>query len=88
MAVDLARHLQDWSAPYFEEDKRRRVERTVSENEAKDVFYTKHELLWEEAGKPVRQTFSAMWRNHGGLWLIAHEKISEVKPVTHDRVAW
>jgi hypothetical protein len=89
MVVDWARDLQDWSAPYSEEDKRRRVERIVSENqEAKDVFYTKHELRWEEAGKPVRQTFSTMWRNHGGLWLIAHEKMSEVKPVTHDRVAW
>jgi hypothetical protein len=54
MAMDLARDLQDWSAPYSEEDKRRRVERIVSKNqEAKDVFYTKHELRWEEAGKPV-----------------------------------
>jgi hypothetical protein len=89
MVVDWARHLQDWNAPYSEGDKRLRLERMVTENqEAKNVFYTKHELRWEEAGKPVRQTFSTMWRNHGGLWLIAHEKISEVKPVTSERVPW
>lgn len=87
--VDWARYLQDWDAPYTEGDKRLRVERIVSKaQEAKDVFYTTHELRWEEAGKPVRQTFSTMWRNHDGLWLIAHEKVSEVKPVTGERIAW
>jgi ketosteroid isomerase-like protein len=89
MAVDWARHLQDWNAPYSLEDKRLRVERVVSENqEATHVFYTTHELRWEEGGKPVRQTFSTMWRKHGGLWLIAHEKMSDVKPVTEDRIRW
>ena len=89
MAVDWARSLQDWNAPYSQSDKRLRVERIVSKNqEAKDVFYTTHELRWEEAGKPVRQTFSTMWRNYDGLWLIAHERISEVKPVTRDRMTW
>ena len=87
MAVDWARSLQDWNAPYSQSDKRLRVERIVSKNqEAKNVFYTTHELRWEEAGKPWRQTFSTMWRNYDGLWLIAHERISEVKPVTTDRV--
>jgi hypothetical protein len=89
MVVDWARHLQDWNAPYSEGDKRLRVERIVSENQdAKHVFYTTHELRWEEDGKPVRRTFSTMWRNHGGLWLIAHEKMSDVKPVTGERVPW
>jgi len=89
MAVDWARSLQDWNAPYGEGDRRLRVERIVSKNqEARDVFYTSHELRWEEGGKPVRQTFSTMWRNHGGLWLIAHQKISDVKPVTEQRVPW
>jgi hypothetical protein len=87
MVVEWARHLQDWNSPYSEGDRRLRVERMVSQNqEANGVFYTTHELRWEEAGKPVRQTFSTMWRNHGGLWLIAHEKMSEVKPVTPERV--
>jgi hypothetical protein len=89
MVVDWARHLQDWDAPYTEGDRRLRVERVVSKNqEAEDVFYTTHELRWEEDGKPVRQTFSTMWRNHGGLWLIAHEKMSNVKPVTQERIPW
>jgi hypothetical protein len=89
MAVDWARSLQDWNAPYSEGDRRLRVERVVSKNqEAKQVFYTTHELRWEEAGRPVRQTFSTMWRNHAGLWLIAHEKMSDVKPVTEERVPW
>jgi hypothetical protein len=89
LVVDWARHLQNWKAPYSDEGTRLRVERIVSENQdAKDVFYTSHELRWEEAGKPVRQTFSTMWRNYGGLWLIAHEKVSEVKPVTTERVRW
>lgn len=89
MAVDWARHLQDWNAPYAEGDSRLRVERIVSKNqEAKDAFYTSHELRWEEAGKPVRQTFSTLWRNYDGLWLISHQKISDVKPVTSERVAW
>jgi hypothetical protein len=88
-AVDWARSLQDWNAPYSEGDRRVRVERVVSKNqEATQVFYTTHELRWEEAGKPVRQTFSTMWRNHAGLWLIAHEKMSDVKPVTEERVPW
>jgi hypothetical protein len=87
--VDWARHLQDWNSPYIERGKKLRVERIVSKaQEAKDVFYTTHELRWEEAGKPVRQTFSTMWRNHDGLWLIAHEKVSEVKPVSGERMAW
>jgi hypothetical protein len=87
--VDWARSLQDWNAPYSEGDKRLRMERMVSANQqAKGVFYTTHELRWEEAGKPVRQTFSTMWRDYDGLWLIAHEKISEVKPVTSERVLW
>lgn len=89
MAVDWARRLQNWNAPYSEGDRRLRVERIVSKNqEAKHAFYTSHELRWEEAGKPVRQTFSTMWRNHDGLWLIAHQKMSEAKPVTQQRVPW
>lgn len=87
--VDWARSLQDWSAPYSENDKRIRVERIVSKNQpASGVFYTSNELRWEEGGKPVRQTFSTMWRDYGGQWLIAHEKVSEVKPVTGERIAW
>ena len=87
--VNWARQLQDWKSPYSAGDKRLRVERIVSKNQdARHIFYTTHELRWDEAGKPVRQTFSTMWRNHGGLWLIAHAKMSDVKPVTAERVDW
>ena len=86
MVVDWARHLQDWNAPYSEGGKRLRIEQIVSQNQAaKDVFYTTHEWRWEEAGQPVRQTVSTTWRNHRGLWLIAHEKMSDVEPVTAER---
>ena len=88
MVVDWARSLQDWNAPYALGDRKIRVERIVSKNQpAVDIFYTTHELRWEEGGKPFRQTFSTLWRNYNGQWLIAHEKISEVKPVT-GRVPW
>ncbi|HET7708714.1 MAG TPA: nuclear transport factor 2 family protein [Sphingomicrobium sp.] len=88
MVVDWARGLQDWTAPYAPGDRRIRVERIVSKNQpATRAFYTTHELRWEEDGKPVRQTFSTMWRNYDGQWLIAHERIGEVKPVT-GRVPW
>jgi len=89
MAVDWARQLQDWNAPYGEGGRKLRVERIVSKNQAaKGFFYTSHELRWEEAGIPVRQTFSTMWRNHDGLWLIAHQKMSELKPVPAERAPW
>ena len=89
MVVDWARSLQDWNAPYAEGDRKMRLEKMVSKNqEAKDVFYTQHEFRWEELGQRQRQTFSTMWRNFDGQWLIVHEKISEVKPVTEERSTW
>jgi ketosteroid isomerase-like protein len=87
--VDWARDQQDWDAPYQGAGGRMTVHQIVSDaQEAKDVFYTRHELRFEENGAPVRQTFSTMWRNRGGLWLIAHERVSEVKPVTSERTSW
>jgi ketosteroid isomerase-like protein len=87
--VDWARHQQDWEAPYQVADGRMTIHQIVSDaQEAKDVFYTRHELRFEVNGKPVRQTFSTMWRNHSGLWLIAHERVSEVKPLTPERTSW
>jgi hypothetical protein len=86
--VDWARRQQDWSAAYSPAS-RLTVHQIVSDaQEARDVFYTRHELRWEQEGRPVRQTFSTMWRNHGGLWLIAHERVSEVKPDSGERLHW
>lgn len=80
--VEWARYLQDWNAPYSEQDQKRSVQQIVSKaQDAKDVFYSTHEVRWVEDGKPVRQIFSTMWRNNRGLWQIAHERVSEVKPV-------
>ncbi len=87
--VEWARNLQDWNAPYGEGGRKLTLHQIVTKaQEPKGVFYSTHELRWEEGGKPVRQTFSTMWRNNRGLWQIAHERVSEVKPVTGERIAW
>jgi hypothetical protein len=86
--VDWARRQQDWNGPYSP-DNRLTLHRIVSDaQEARDVFYTRHEIRWEKEGRPVRQTFSTMWRNHGGLWLIARERVSEVRPDSGERSSW
>ena len=80
--INWARHLQNWDAPYVDGDRRLTVHQIVSNAQPADgIFYTTHEIRWEEEGKPLRQTYSTLWRNHGGLWRIAHERISEIKPV-------
>ena len=49
------------------------------------AFYETHELRWEEGGKPLRQTFSALWRDVDGVWQITHLRVGPVKPVTERR---
>lgn len=84
--ADWARNLQDWNAPYSEREARLVLHQATMVTQAsQDVRYTTHELRWEEEGKLLRQTYSTMWRNNGGLWQIAHERVSEVKPVTDGR---
>ncbi|QNN68448.1 nuclear transport factor 2 family protein [Sphingomonas lutea] len=81
--VDWARYLQNWDGPYSPDDRKLAVHQIVSKVQpGVGVFYTTHEFRWEEGGKPLRQTYSTLWRDYGGLWRIAHERISEVKPVT------
>jgi hypothetical protein len=81
--VDWVKHQQDWNAPYPEKPTRMVVHQmTIAAQPSDKVLYTTHELRWEQEGKPVRQTFSTMWRNNAGLWEIAYERASEVKPVT------
>ncbi len=85
-AVDWAKYEQDWQAPYSERPSRRVLQiASMNAQNSQQVRYTTHELRWEQDGKPLRQTYSTMWRNNGGLWQIAHERISEVKPVTDGR---
>lgn len=81
--VDWARREQDWST--------RGLGNRLSLHQASfppvqgDSFYSTHELRWEENGRPLRRTFSTLWRNNGGLWQIVHERVSEAKPVTEER---
>jgi ketosteroid isomerase-like protein len=81
--VDWARRLQDWSPPGM--GSRMTLHQANFPPVLGDSFYATHELRWEEAGRPLRQTFSTLWRNNGGLWQIVHERVSEVKPVTGER---
>lgn len=84
--VEWARDLQDWTSPYTERDSRRVLHQmTMPGQQSDSVRYTTHELRWMQEGKPVRQTFSTMWRNNAGLWQIAHQRMSAVKPVTDGR---
>jgi hypothetical protein len=81
--VDWARRLQDWSSPGIGT---RMTLHQASFPPAQDEYlYTTHEMRWEEGGRPLRQTFSSLWRNNLGLWQIIHERVSEVKPVTGER---
>jgi hypothetical protein len=81
-AVDWARSLQDWTGPYPGRSPQLVLNQSSMTNQpSRSVRFTTHEVRWEEQGKPVRQTFSTLWRNNGGLWQIAHERMSEVKPV-------
>jgi ketosteroid isomerase-like protein len=79
--VDWARYLQDWSGPLDFRSPRTLHHASMPPVQG-DAFYETHELRWEEEGRPLRQTFSALWRNNGGLWQIVHEKVGPVKPAT------
>jgi hypothetical protein len=79
--VDWAKHEQDWADPHVGS---RLVLHQVTAPAQTDpnLLYETHELRFERQGKPVRQTFSALWRNNNGLWQMTHLRVSEVKPVT------
>lgn len=82
--IQWAKFAQDWDSPY---DGSRFVMHQAAMNvqDARVVFYETHEFRWEQDGRPVRQTFSTMWRKTRGVWQIAHERVSEIKPVTERR---
>ena len=81
--VEWARHQQDWNAPYPDRPSRLVLHQmSMPAQTSEKVVYTTHELRWEEEGMLKRQTFSTMWRNNAGLWQLAHERVSPVKPVT------
>ena len=84
--VEWAKRQQDWSSPGM--DSRLTLHQASMPPVQGDLLYEFHELRWEEQGRPLRQTFSTLWRNNGGLWQIVHERVSEVKPVTGERHPW
>ena len=84
--VDWAKHEQNWSEAYPARPSRRVLHQmTMAAQPSNETLYTTHELRWEEEGQLKRQTFSTMWRNNKGLWQIAYERVSPVKPVTDGR---
>ena len=84
--VDWVKSEQNWLEPYPERPSRRVLHQmTMAAQPSNETLYTTHELRWEEEGQLKRQTFSTMWRNNKGLWQIAHERVSAVKPVTDGR---
>lgn len=84
--VDWAKHEQNWNEAYPAHPSRRLLHQmTMMAQPSNETLYTTHELRWEEEGRLKRQTFSTMWRNNKGLWQIAYERVSPVKPVTDGR---
>jgi ketosteroid isomerase-like protein len=81
--VDWARRRQDWSSPGM--GSQLTMHQASMPPVQGDLFYGTHEMRWEEEGRPVRQTFSTLWRNNAGLWQIVHERVSLVKPVEERR---
>lgn len=86
--IEWARRLQDWDGPYSERPSRFVMHQAqMNAQDLNDIFYETHEFRWEQDGRPVRRTFSTMWRNNRGIWQIAHERVSAIKPVTGERYA-
>ena len=85
--VDWVRHEQDWAEAYPQRWTRHVLtQMTMPAQASNQALYTTHEIRWEgEDGRLKRQTFSTMWRNNAGLWQIAYERVSPVKPVTDGR---
>lgn len=85
--VDWVRHEQDWVEAFPQRWTRHVLtQMTMPAQASNQALYTTHEIRWEgEDGRLKRQTFSTMWRNNAGLWQIAYERVSPVKPVTDGR---
>jgi hypothetical protein len=84
--IEWAKRQQQWDAGYSQAPSRRVLwQMTMPAQPSNSVLYETHEIRWEENGIPKRQTFSTMWRNRAGLWQIAYERVSDVKPVTDRR---
>jgi hypothetical protein len=85
--VEWLRPQQDWATRGI--GKKVDYHRGSLKPPEKDVIFEMREIRWEEHGRPMRRTYSATWKNDGGLWQIVHEKVSEDKPVVEgERHIW
>ena len=84
--VDWVKSEQNWNEAYPSRPSRRVLtQMTMAAQNSDKVLYETHELRWDDSGELKRQTYSTMWRNNRGLWQIAYERVSAVKPVTDGR---
>lgn len=88
--IAWARGLQRWIPDgQYIAGSRQVLHRSKWPRPQKDHALGRWEVRWgEESGRPMRRTYSATWRNNGGLWQIAHMKVSADKPVGDARIAW
>ena len=89
--VEWLRPQQSWATPgVFNDGNGRQVQyhRGLLKPAQGDFLQEAREIRWQENGRPLRRTYSATWRNNGGLWEIVHEKVSADKPATDERQAW
>lgn len=77
--VEWPRRLQDWSSSAI--GSRLALHQVNMPPAQGQLVYETHETRWTEEGKSMRQTFSALWRNNGGLWQIIHERVGPPKNV-------
>ena len=89
--VAWLRPQQDWSTPGLATQGRTlgvHYERGTIKAPVGNLVTEFREIRWQANGRPLRRTYSATWRNDGGLWEIVHERVSRDKPVTGARIAW
>ena len=89
--VDWLRPQQDWAVPGLATQGRIKgvqFQRGTIKAPVGNTITEFREIRWEQNGRPMRRTYSATWRNSGGLWEIAHERVSADKAVTGDRQIW
>jgi ketosteroid isomerase-like protein len=89
--VASLRPQQDWATPGVFAQGRTlgvRYERGSIMAPVGNTITEFREIRWQANGRPLRRTYSATWRNSGGLWEIVHERVSADKPVTGARIAW
>ena len=90
--IDWMRPQQDWSVPGLATQGVTKglqwYRAQINAPEEDGSIIEMREVRWVENGRPLRRTYSARWRNTGGVWRIVYERVSEDKPVTDERIRW